>query len=528
MQRKLEDAIHNLDEAVGPCATPLSQQPPAKRPRTGKSLYATLAKYGIKKETKSTARRPDRQPDSSLSKAAPHLAAILARTALRTRKALPFKLAPAAPPTKGATASTTEYRPSSMQSFLNRLSTFKLATYANKPSAIDAVAAARLVCGICDISWVVAGREGMSRDAANALVEKQRAQLVDMHKDGCPWKTRQCDASIYRIPLQAPLAMAREVKMRAVALDAVLQGVKIKHPLTTTQTQSLCSTISSVTVPTFAVPRLQEADNVHDNLAPPLTTLEASETGIITALFGWAILPPAPPSERSRTHSYCRASSVAPATPTRALSRAPSVMSLRESTPTPTTPRRSPSIAPSSPGRTGTLAKADTTLLHCALCQRRIGLWAFISPSVTNGTITPDASTVSSTRKAQPCRQLDVLREHRSYCPYVVRSTTVPSLPAPPTDAGTSALISQSAAAQPDNQAGAMEGWRAMLTVVLRHGLARRQRLNGLSNGRRISNDENTQQEGTPMEVDRVEAMVAGVKSRGGKDLLKYVKGLLG
>lgn len=52
-QRKLEDAIHNLDEAVGPCATPLSQQPPAKRPRTGKSLYATLAKYGIKKETKS-------------------------------------------------------------------------------------------------------------------------------------------------------------------------------------------------------------------------------------------------------------------------------------------------------------------------------------------------------------------------------------------------------------------------------------------------------------------------------------------
>jgi hypothetical protein len=28
---------------------------------------------------------------------------------------------------------------------------------------------------------------------ANALVEKQRIQLVDMHKDGCPWKKRQCD-----------------------------------------------------------------------------------------------------------------------------------------------------------------------------------------------------------------------------------------------------------------------------------------------------------------------------------------------
>ncbi len=30
---------------------------------------------------------------------------------------------------------------------------------------------------------------------ANALVEKQRVQLVDMHKDGCPWKTGQCDGN---------------------------------------------------------------------------------------------------------------------------------------------------------------------------------------------------------------------------------------------------------------------------------------------------------------------------------------------
>ena len=28
---------------------------------------------------------------------------------------------------------------------------------------------------------------------ANALIEKQRIQLVNMHKDGCPWKKRQCD-----------------------------------------------------------------------------------------------------------------------------------------------------------------------------------------------------------------------------------------------------------------------------------------------------------------------------------------------
>lgn len=32
---------------------------------------------------------------------------------------------------------------------------------------------------------------------ANALVEKQRAQLVDQHKSGCPWKTKQCDGMFF-------------------------------------------------------------------------------------------------------------------------------------------------------------------------------------------------------------------------------------------------------------------------------------------------------------------------------------------
>ena len=31
---------------------------------------------------------------------------------------------------------------------------------------------------------------------ANTLVEKQKGQLVSMHKDGCPWKTQQCDGAV--------------------------------------------------------------------------------------------------------------------------------------------------------------------------------------------------------------------------------------------------------------------------------------------------------------------------------------------
>lgn len=65
-----------------------------------------------------------------------------------------------------------------MQSLLERLATYKLNTYANKPPAIDALAAAkrgwvndgkdRLVCGVCRASWVLAGREGMNRDAGTS------------------------------------------------------------------------------------------------------------------------------------------------------------------------------------------------------------------------------------------------------------------------------------------------------------------------------------------------------------------------
>lgn len=40
--------------------------------------------------------------------------------------------------------------------------------------------------------------------------------------------------SIYRIPLQAPIFMAREIKARAAALDTVMQEVEIKHPMVRT------------------------------------------------------------------------------------------------------------------------------------------------------------------------------------------------------------------------------------------------------------------------------------------------------
>lgn len=74
---------------------------------------------------------------------------------------------------------TPEYSPGSTEVFLERLSTFNLSTYPSKPQPIDAVAAAmagwineggknRLSCSICLAGWIVAGREGMSKEGGKA------------------------------------------------------------------------------------------------------------------------------------------------------------------------------------------------------------------------------------------------------------------------------------------------------------------------------------------------------------------------
>ncbi|KAF9496801.1 zf-C3HC-domain-containing protein [Pleurotus eryngii] len=587
MKRKLDDAFSSLDEAVKP-QDDSERPPPAKRTLVTRSLYSTLAKYGIKTKSKeppplnlsspfdSTLIMLDlRALDateklSTLSKPTPHLTAILSRAASRTRKALPsFKF-----PSLASSASLTstihnsvEYRPSSTPSFLSRLATFKLTTYANKPTPIDAVAAAkcgwindgkdRLVCGLCGVSWVVAEREGMSRDAANALVEKQRNQLVQSHKDGCPWKTRQCDDSIYRIQLKPPATTVQELKSSALALDTVLQGVEIKHPLTSAQLSTLKSTVSSFTLP----PSISDL-TIGSETPNPSPPSEPSETAILTALFGWSIVPP-PTAGRPKYSSISRAASLFPSrSSTPSISRAASLAPSRAATPNPPTSisragtpsRGSPSrlssistagIAPNSrvvarPLTTRSAVAGNEKMLHCVLCQRRVGLWAFapVVPAASSDSpqVPPLPSSIRTSR-----RQFDLLKEHRSYCPFVVKSTIVPALPVPPPSTGSSpagdasttgrfnfsvySLSSQALTAAGVNNA--MEGWRAVLTVIVRYGLSQRQRK--LTRSVTTDTDASTSSKANDgMEVDGVEAMVEGVKRRGGKDLLRYVKGLLG
>lgn len=168
-QRKLDDAIEKLDNVLAPSndADPPS---PTKRPNTSRtsSIYASLSKYKLFRSNNSSSRSTNR-PIS-----------------------LPYALSSKPP-----------YRPESTSDFLSRLATYKITTYRDKPAEINAVAAAkagwtnegkeRLVCGYCSASWVLASTTGMKPEAANTLVEKQRAGLVANHKDSCPWKKTQCD-----------------------------------------------------------------------------------------------------------------------------------------------------------------------------------------------------------------------------------------------------------------------------------------------------------------------------------------------
>ncbi|KAG5354132.1 hypothetical protein C0989_007493 [Termitomyces sp. Mn162] len=569
-KRKLDDAFQTLDNAVS--SPEIQRPPPPKKSHTIRSLYSTLAKYGIKgKEEEQEVSQQAAETALPTTRSTPHLSAILARVTKRTRKALSSRFGSSVAPLPP----TADYRPSSLSTFLARLSTFKLSTYANKPSAIDAVAASkcgwindgkeRLVCGLCQASWVVAGRAGMSKDAANALLEKQRVSLVDAHKDACPWKTRQCDPTIYCIPLQSPATMVKDIRINATTLDPWLRNIEVKHPLTSTQITSLRSTLSTAVASSdtyspasnLNTTSPDQSDNVFSDFDGG--TSGPSNAAILASLFGWSLAPTVSP-DTSRRLSLARANSLAQSTPpsislsrsssVRPISPAPSASSPVQQG-TPTTPSRVSSAQFTFHMPSNVNVKRDT-ILHCILCQRRIGLWAFrpesplnTAESCHNSTAT-DATMEStgaaestlnftsvptiSSKKLNTQRPFDVLKEHRAYCPYVVRSTIVPTFPVPvisgaAASASSLSLQRSNSTASVKNQSTTLEGWRAVLTVVLRYGVMQRQRL-GLDFVDRLRGDTTSSDES--MEFDGVKAMIAGVKKRGGKDLLQYVKGLLG
>jgi len=184
-------------------------------------------------------------------------------------------------------------------------------------------------------------------------------------------------------------------------------------------------------------------------------------------------------------------------------------------------------------------------MLHCSLCQRRLGLWSFTprgssSPHLADLPDNDNASmdslaaaapgtTSTSGTAAGTSRSLDVLKEHRSFCPYVVRSTPLPPLPSlsPPSTKGKKGGVAEDAL---------VEGWKAVVNVVGRCGMGMRVRrrsgiaglgTSGSGSGSGTTRTGTAGEGGEDEDTMFVDNLVENVKRGGSKDLLRFVKNLL-
>ncbi|CAE6381908.1 unnamed protein product [Rhizoctonia solani] len=602
-KRKLQDALDALDDATTPSDSGARRRGegddrPSPFKRANTSIYSSLAKYGIhvgrkpgnKQEPRSSStlsrlfrnrsspRQSQSQPQSPL------LQPTADATPSRPSISHPFALAPntslinkpatnltqftfTAPTPITSPIPVPIYRPSSASDFLERLSTFKLSTYRDKPAAIDAVAAARcgwrneggrdrLACNVCGSAWIVGNATGMTREAASALIARHVTSLVQNHKNSCPWRLRQCDPSIYRLPLKGSSALVRDITKRAASLPRTAERVLIKHPLSGPELEVLSAAVAGVEVSQDDTAPFDSATQI---MPSHYTGADLSQNAIVLALFGWEqhsspmkqtsfssldLVRNRSSSRLGHTRSTSgngsgRSTPVPQGSATLERKASGSVRSVtfadspqrrlgkgREHEPVPlsaieSTSGDDESIAASHeaepvhpPPRASTSRREGSgssdgqgsDMIQCALCQRRVGLWTFVPPvplAQASPELVAGESTVPTVVRTPPSpssRPLDVLREHRTFCPYVIRTTPLTI----PNDGKPSAEV---------------EGWKAIVGIISR---SKRQESTGEASITSPFREPSPGQKGVENAVSRVK------RSPGGsRDLLRYVKELL-
>lgn len=111
------------------------------------------------------------------------------------------------------------------------------------------------------------------------------------------------------------------------------------------------------------------------------------------------------------------------------------------------------------------VSPSSRRLLICSLCQRQIPTWNFYST-------TPSRSLNPGSTRQHQTRAFDVLREHRTHCPYVVKATPSPSLaPMSMPNAHGAEHGFWDMALSPSMVL--LEGWRVHLNILLRSGSRR-------------------------------------------------------
>lgn len=352
-------------------------------------------------------------------------------------------------------------------------------------------------------------------------------------------------ASIYRLPLKNSGALVRDIIKRATLLSRMVEHVTVKHPMNPSQLETLSTVVAESEQPDTAP--FDSATQI-----PPShnTTTDLSQTAIILALFGWEQLAPSTAKHstssldlvRNRSTSrlgHVRTSSgqgsgrSTPVPQGATVERKPSgsvrsvtfvdgpshrrlgkarefesnALSAIESTSgdgEDTSVTHEPDVLPPR-SRTTALRREATShsdipskddMIHCSLCQRRIGLWAFtlLPPSTPPSDGSPPGSgsgedAIPIIVKTPPVRSLDVLREHRAFCPYVIRTTPV-TLPSG------------------DDVSTEVEGWKAILGIISRS--KRRPSISGPLSDKPLR-EPSPEQQGVESAVNRVKHSPSGV-----------------
>lgn len=296
--------------------------------------------------------------------------------------------------------------------------------------------------------------------------------------------------------------MVRDIIKRASQLPRMIERVSLKHPLSQLELDTLSAVVAEVELSQGDTAPFDSATQI-----PPshYTGADLAQNALVLALFGWEQFTPSTAKHSTSSLDLVRNRSTSRlghirspsgnlsgrSTPvhggtTLERKASGSVRSVtfagspqrrlgkgRENEPNPLSSIESASgddestnasheAEPIAPPRTSVSRREGSgssdgpgkdDMLQCTLCQRRVGLWAFAPPLVAPNppelvSGEPPVPTVVRTPPSPSPRSLDVLREHRTFCPYVIRTTplTIPN----------------------DEPTTEVEGWKAIVGIITR------------------------------------------------------------
>ncbi|WVR06744.1 hypothetical protein IAU60_003779 [Kwoniella sp. DSM 27419] len=276
--------------------------------------------------------------------------------------------------------SPTAYAPYSPLALLARIRTFKAHSYSPLlPDTLSPVqvaltgwvnsSVAGVSCGTCSAKWDVKGVLDIKDEAVRKEVARRLSgTLQNRHDKGCAWRTRPSPDNLHiqlRHLLHPLISSSLAPLAEQLSASTTTSDLAYTSPLSPIQSDNLVSTLSHHASPSASA-----------SASASTSSSAISTTTAQMALFGWYPYYPNEPSDHI--------------TPVRAASET-----------------QTASSAPAQP----TVRRTD--IIHCRICQRRIGLWAFARRPPGDNSAQQDSRSSS----AEAARTLDLVDEHLSWCP---------------------------------------------------------------------------------------------------------------